>query len=1280
MRGDCSKNQWEKHTQSSFTEIRLKYCENEVTPMPFVKKSGKKKAVPAQLDARRIFIGREQELHFLREHILDPEEPDYNLVSLYGQGGVGKSTLLSRLESDIRTTSTYKDSCLTAQVNERQLTPTSVMEAFADQLNLKGEFEKALGHYKESLRKLYDEREQEQETFGRKAAMALAGSVAKSVPVPVVNDLLSQGAEQVSGLIWDEVLSRQRLKDARRLGNPLQDLTDRFLTELNKLAERQGSGNRPIRRILLCFDTFEQLTTEIVPWLLDCFLPEEINENVVLVVAGRHELSKSTPDNPKRWLEYEHILHEIELKTFSREETALYLAQRGVTEATRVNQIWQLSHGFPLYLGMLTVNQNGKFDPTADVVQNLLIGIPAGEEVKQRLVLDAALFSRAFNRDDLKAFAYVGEDQRAELYRWLCLQSFIRDVESGRYSYHDIAQKMFCRYLYSSSPEDCRETRTSLATHYQKALAAVEASEGEHAAEVEEWLELALALIQQLLLLPDEEKLIQAVGLVVRAIGAEWETSRSEKVGNVLQRLQDGLGQQMTERARRLVKHLISYQSQMIEQPEWYNAVQEFIQKMLPSSQRFLESLVLLYFVRARAYREQEEYEKALRDFQHVLELNPQYSRAWYNQGVTLGKLKRYEEALAAYEEAIKLNTHYGTAWNNKGDMLDALSRSEEALIAYEESIKLNPHYTRAWYNKGTVLGELNRYEEALAAFEATIKLDSQFADAWFNKGVILRGLNKDKEALAAFEEALRVTTLNPSLALGWSTKGAMLSSLSRNEEALAAFDIAIKLNPQDAAASWFNKGKVYLNLENYEEAIACFDKTLALNSQDAEIWYYKGLALGWLNRFEEAIVYFDKALVINPQDVDAWNQRGTALSFLDRNEEALVSLDKALAIDPDHIYALSTKAYVLNVLKRYEETLECCDKALTVYPQYPNPLRHKGNALRGLHRYEGAIECFDKALALDPQYTNVWYDKGAMLKHLGRNEEALASYDKAVKLQDQSVKTEAYAEALEAYNEVIKLNPHDAKTWLSKGIVLEKLGRDEEAEMTYDEAIKLDPQNAIAWYDKGVRLGKLGRDEEALAAYDEAIKLEPHYTRAWYNKGIVLGFLNRYNEALMAFDKTVNLDSQNADAWLNKGVTLEKLGRDEEARIAFDEADSLKAVRLTNHWSIPGFRQRLSPDAIPEEYFDTEIVINLQGTNMFGDLLYTYLKVNGKNLKRLFATMRTGETFKPADFGVVLFAGRGDPPQEVRNEINKEYDVKDVPAPTPIPSLQPKDDEDIEG
>src|SRR5690349_14764073 len=120
--------------------------------MPFVRKTNPEGS-QTPTDTRKLFIGRTGELLFFVQNILKPEEPTHNIISIWGQGGVGKSTLLARF-IDEANSADFKDYCLTATVDELQTTPASIMGKFADQLHMTGDFKKELRQYKEALRKL----------------------------------------------------------------------------------------------------------------------------------------------------------------------------------------------------------------------------------------------------------------------------------------------------------------------------------------------------------------------------------------------------------------------------------------------------------------------------------------------------------------------------------------------------------------------------------------------------------------------------------------------------------------------------------------------------------------------------------------------------------------------------------------------------------------------------------------------------------------------------------------------------------------------------------------------------------------------------------------------------------------------------------------------------------------------------------------------------------------------------------------------------------------------
>src|SRR5438105_12595106 len=107
--------------------------------MPFIRKINSQGA-QLSVEARTLFIGRTGELLFFIQNILKPEEPTHNIISIWGQGGVGKSTLQARFIDEAHSAD-YKDYCLTATVDELQTTPASIMEKFATQLHMLGAFE-----------------------------------------------------------------------------------------------------------------------------------------------------------------------------------------------------------------------------------------------------------------------------------------------------------------------------------------------------------------------------------------------------------------------------------------------------------------------------------------------------------------------------------------------------------------------------------------------------------------------------------------------------------------------------------------------------------------------------------------------------------------------------------------------------------------------------------------------------------------------------------------------------------------------------------------------------------------------------------------------------------------------------------------------------------------------------------------------------------------------------------------------------------------------------------
>jgi tetratricopeptide (TPR) repeat protein len=202
---------------------------------------------------------------------------------------------------------------------------------------------------------------------------------------------------------------------------------------------------------------------------------------------------------------------------------------------------------------------------------------------------------------------------------------------------------------------------------------------------------------------------------------------------------------------------------------------------------------------------------------------------------------------------------------------------------------------------------------------------------------------------------------------------------------------------------------------------------------------------------------------------------------------------------------------------------------------------KEKGEALYNQYNFDEALQAYEEAIRLDPNDAESWSSKCAALNNLGRYNEGLQASDKA-----------------------IELNPDLAEAWSNKAWSLYGLGRYEEDLQASDKAIGLNPDLAEAWGNKGAALCVLERYEESLQASDKAIELNPDLDSAWNNKGTALYELDRYEESLQALDRAIKLNPDNATPWVSKWLALKKLGRTTEADAAFKKA---KDLGYRNDW-----------------------------------------------------------------------------------------------------------------
>ena len=242
------------------------------------------------------------------------------------------------------------------------------------------------------------------------------------------------------------------------------------------------------------------------------------------------------------------------------------------------------------------------------------------------------------------------------------------------------------------------------------------------------------------------------------------------------------------------------------------------------------------------------------------------------------------------------------------------------------------------------------------------------------------------------------------------------------------------------------------------------------------------------------------------------------------------------LDVRPDHFDALQMMALVKLAAGQPAEALRLVSMAMGARKPSPQILLNHGLILEALKRYQEAIESFDQAIKLKARFAEAHNNRGAVLTTLGRDEEALESCRAALAIKPD------YVEA--HYN---------------AGTALRALGRYEEALKCFDRALALNPDYFKGHNNRGAVLEALNRIDEALACYDRALALAPDFTEARNNRGRLLLGLERADDAIENFTIAIGINPGDAEGWYQRGRHLLDLSRVDEAAADLAQALALR-------------------------------------------------------------------------------------------------------------------------
>jgi tetratricopeptide (TPR) repeat protein len=187
------------------------------------------------------------------------------------------------------------------------------------------------------------------------------------------------------------------------------------------------------------------------------------------------------------------------------------------------------------------------------------------------------------------------------------------------------------------------------------------------------------------------------------------------------------------------------------------------------------------------------QVDEAIRIYEGVLRVRPDFVEAHNNLGAALEQAGRVPEAEEHYEAALRLKPDYVHAYNNLGNILLNAGRASEAIGYYQQVVRLRPDSAKARYNLGVVLTQAGRKQEAIGCYEEALRLKPDYAEAHNNLGNILAGASQAADAIKHYEEALRI---NPDLAEAHYNLAIALEGEGKVNEAIQHCEEALRIKP----------------------------------------------------------------------------------------------------------------------------------------------------------------------------------------------------------------------------------------------------------------------------------------------------------------------------------------------------------------------------------------------------------------------------------------------------------------------------------------------------
>ena len=1065
------------------------------------------------------FFGRKTYIDFFSTNLESNLSQVKLLINVFGQGGVGKSTLLERFKN----IATEKN-CIALWSDHSELDLLSVMSKVAKDFEAQGyslpQFTQKYDKFSQKLHEFEKDPEAPKEMLDIVLRTGAKIGYRSLKRVPVLGDGISiideksfsDNASNLSNYLMRKVTNNEERK---LLTNPIEVLSLLFFEDLSMIARDQ--------KCILFFDTFEVTRTFLEPWLLDFYSGNfgDASPNIYFIIAGHESLQKT------EWSSFESIIEYIPLDVFNDDETLSLLQSRGVSDTELIRTITELSGNLPLLVATLASQSQSSPDKellrsvTDTAVDRFLKWVT--EPSHRQLALNMSL-PLDFNLDNVGLFL---KEEIEGSFDWLIKQPFVKK-RGNNWFYHDLVREQMLRYSFSRSIESWESNHQTLIDFYKKKLKTMHITD-------DQWSEYVFKLDYHLLCLNPERNLRIILGKLVDNIF--YSKKATFQYIRLLKKVGVDLSLSQLIQWSDNLNHVFPDSESHINR----NTLDELSNSIDIDQNRYV-IMMQLYAVN---FVKDEQFELAIDYLSKAINLNTEDN--WFllvNRGEVYHNSNQFDKAAIDLSQAIELHPDDDLIYGWRGKSYMYMAKYQEAISDFDKAIELNPSNHWAIAHRGKVYRLLEQYDKAITDFDKAIELDPEYEWAIAHRGESYMLWQKYQKAHNDFDRAI---SLNPQYDWVILNQGRAFMMQGEFDQAQNKFQIVKEVNSENQLVDYFIS-HTYIQAQQFEEALSHINSVLASSPNDEEHLILRGNIHFQLTNYQQAITNFSKVIDFNPNSIVKIVAGLTeSYSNLKKYNKAISIANRALDINPNHAIAFAVRGEVYRQMSQFDKALSDYDKAIELDVNLETAYANRGEVYRELTQFDAALTNFNKAIELNPDAWNYTL-RGIIYSLMQENDKALQDCNNAIEIdpnyslalanrsQIYSI-NEQFNDSLVDIQKVIRLDSENKWNYFLRGITYFGLKMFEDALADFDKAVSVTTKEDKYFLYRGETYFKLKQYENAIKDLEKATELNPDNYYPHNLRGDIFIELKQYNNSFLAYKNAVNLNPN--DDWIHYQLFL---------------------------------------------------------------------------------------------------------------------------------------------